>query len=227
MLRRLIRSQGAQALIARLLGAYLAFTFRTIRWRLEGEDLVDRFVRSAAPIVIAFWHERLPLMPMLWILTRRRVPEGVPYRPHILVSRHRDGRMIGDLVARFGFSMVYGSSTRGGVAGMRALLDALARRNPVAITPDGPRGPRRVAVGGAAQLAALAGCTLAATAASVSRARVLGTWDRTMIPLPFGRGVVVVHALTEVAPDGVEAATAWLEAALTAACARADRLVGR
>lgn len=227
MLKRLIRSPGAQALIARLLGLYLAATFRTIRWRLEGEDIVERFAPSATPLVIAFWHERLPMMPMLWMLARHRIPRGVDFAPRILVSHHRDGRMIGDVVARFGFTAVYGSSSRGGAGGMRALIDALADGRPVAITPDGPRGPRRVAAPGAAQIAALTGRPLAAASASVSRAKVLASWDRMMIPLPFCRGVIVAHDVIDVPPDGAEAATQWLEAAMTAACERADRLVGR
>lgn len=227
MLKRLIRSPGAQALIARLLGLYLAATFRTIRWRLEGEDIVERFAGSATPLVIAFWHERLPMMPMLWMLARGRVPRGVDFAPRILVSHHRDGRMIGDVVARFGFVPVYGSSSRGGAAGMRVLIEALENGHPVGITPDGPRGPRRVAAGGAAQLAALGGCALAAVSGSVSRAKVLRSWDRMMIPLPFCRGVIVAHDVIDVPPGGAEAATRWLEAALTAACERADRLAGR
>ena len=59
------------------------------------------------------------------------------------------------------------------------------------ITPDGPRGPPRVAAPGVAQLAAMAGVRVLPCAAQTSRRRVLGTWDRMVLPLPWGRGVIV------------------------------------
>ena len=71
------------------------------------------------------------------------------------------------------------------------LLNLLAGGDHIAITPDGPRGPRRVAAAGVAQLAALSGVPVLPCAAQTTRRWVLRTWDRMVVPQPFGRGVVV------------------------------------
>jgi hypothetical protein len=102
----------------------------------------------------------------------------------------------------------------------------LAAGDNVVITPDGPRGPRRVAAPGVAQLAALAGLPVMPCAARTSRARVLGSWDRMVLPLPFARGVIVVGALVAVDRAAPGAALPMIEAALTAACDSADALAG-
>jgi lysophospholipid acyltransferase (LPLAT)-like uncharacterized protein len=180
---------------------------------------------AGAPVVVAFWHERLPLMPMLW-LKARQSPEGrkARNRVHVLVSQHRDGRFIGAVVSRFALNVVLGSSSRGGAKGTRLLLSLLDGGDHIAITPDGPRGPRRVAAPGVAQLAALSGAPVLPCAAQTTRRWVLRTWDRMVVPKPFGRGVVVCLPTIAVGRDSWQDAVPTIGAALSAAADRADRL---
>jgi hypothetical protein len=217
MLKRLLRAPPVQAVLVRLMAGYLAFCYRTIRWRfvLRGP--------AGAPCVIAFWHERLPLMTAGWL--RLRATEGFHGRQaHVLVSRNHDGRMIGNVLARFGVALVHGSSSRGAVAALRAMAAVLKAGDVIGITPDGPRGPRRVAAPGAAQLAALAQVPLLPCAAAIRRAIVLRSWDRMVLPVPFTRGAIVVGPA--LAADRRDAAgnTAALAAALDDCAAEADRL---
>lgn len=225
-MRKLIRHPAVQAGLARLLGAYLALVARTTRWRLEGADPALAEIRAGRPLILAFWHERLPLMPVLFRLAAQQEPRAAALTPHVLVSQHRDGRFIGDAVARFGFRMVYGSSRRGGAVALAEMIRVLRAGNPVALTPDGPRGPRRQAAPGVAQLAAVAGVRIVPLGAATSRHRLLPSWDRMMLPLPFGRGVIVAGALISVPRDGVAAAVPAIAAAMSAACAAADAAVG-
>jgi len=225
MLKRLLRSAFVQALTARLVAAYLAFVFRTSRWTLLGVPEAEAAVARGGLVVIGFWHERLPLMPMLWRIAQDRYPVLRPLKPHVLVSRSRDGRFIGDVVGRFGLRLVHASSSSGGGVGLLALARLLEEGAPVGITPDGPRGPRRVAAPGIAQLAALTGVPVLPVAAATTRHRLLPSWDRMMLPLPFGRGCVAIGPLIEVPPDGAEAALPVIAAGLTAACDAADAWV--
>jgi lysophospholipid acyltransferase (LPLAT)-like uncharacterized protein len=223
-MKRLLQHPATQAVTAKLLGLYLDFALHTTRWSLEGTEHMAPHA-AGAPVIVAFWHERLPMMPMLW-LKARRSPEGrkARNRVHVLVSQHRDGRFIGAVVSRFALNVVLGSSTRGGARSLRLLLGLLAEGDHVAITPDGPRGPRRVAAAGVVQLAALSGAPILPCAAQTTRNWVLRTWDRMVVPRPFGRGVVV--CLPPIAVDR----QSWVEAlprvaaALTMAAERADRL---
>ena len=108
----------------------------------------------------------------------------------MLISRSEDGAMIADLVRRFGFVTVRGSSSRGGAEGLRALARAIREGHSVVVVPDGPRGPREVLKPGVVALARLTGAPvvpLALAASSEWRAR---SWDEFRIPKPFSRCVV-------------------------------------
>ena len=178
---------------------------------------------AGQPVVAAFWHERLPLMPKLWDMTAARRSGGI-VRMYVLVSQSRDGRFIGAVLRRFRLQVVLGSSSRGGATSMRTLLGLLADGAQIAVTPDGPRGPRRIAAAGVAQIAAASGVALLPCSAQISRRKVMRSWDRMVIPLPFARGVVVCGAPIRVPPEGWQEALPEIQAALNDAADRADRL---
>lgn len=226
MLKRLLRHRATQATLAFVLGRYLAFALATTRWTLHGAEHLAPYLRDR-PVIAAFWHERLPLMTALWRQAQRG---GVTARMVVLVSRHSDGRFIGDIMRRFDLDVVHGSSMRngrdrGGAAGMRNLLERLERNSYVVMTPDGPRGPRRQAAAGVAQLAALSGVAVLPCSAQTSRRITLRrSWDRMVLPLPFGRGVLVCRPAITVPRDGGDAALPAIAAAMTEAADIADRL---
>lgn len=209
-------------MLARMLGWYLTLALRTTRWTLDGAKNLAPHA-AGAPVVVAFWHEHLPLMPTLTILAPR-LPGYRAVPIHALVSLHRDGRFIGEVVRRFGIAPVLGSSSRGGASGLRNMLRLLEKGEMIGITPDGPRGPRREADAGVAQLAALAGVPVLPCAARTTHRIVLGTWDRMAVPLPFGRGVMVCGAAIPVPRDGWREAVAGITGALNQASDRADQL---
>jgi lysophospholipid acyltransferase (LPLAT)-like uncharacterized protein len=216
----MLKGQAVQTILAWLLGLYLAFALRTTRWTLVGAaNVAPCFADTAA--VVAFWHERLPLMPKLWLMARAA---GAPMALHVLVSRHRDGRLIGTLMRRFGVGLVFGSSSRGGPSSLRACADLLTKGDHIVITPDGPRGPRRLAAPGVAQLAAMSGTRVLPTAAQTTRRIILDSWDRMVLPLPFGRGVIVCGEAIAVAREAWDASLPHITAALNEAAAEADRL---
>jgi lysophospholipid acyltransferase (LPLAT)-like uncharacterized protein len=232
MLKRLLRAPRAQAFLAALVGRYLAFALRTTRWTLYGEE---HFAPHALglPAIVGCWHERLPMAPQLWVIARARAA-GRARQPHahVLVSRHIDGRFIGGVLRRFSVGIVHGSTRRGGrdrggAAGARALLARLADGDHVVLTPDGPRGPRRTAAPGIAQLAAWSGARVLPVGAQTSLRWVLPTWDKMVVPLPWGRGALVCGPTISVAPDEWEAAAPAISAALSDAADEADRLVAR
>ena len=230
MLKALLRRPGTQAAMAGAAGAYLGHALRTTRWTLHGADNLAPFV-AGKPAVIAFWHEMLPVACAVWLRTQQeRVAAGRPAgRVSALVSRHSDGRFIGEVLRRFNCDLVRGSSSkrgrdRGGQEAIRSLSAVLAAGGQVVITPDGPRGPRRQAAPGVAQIAALAGVPVVPLGAATTRVRRLQTWDRMAVPLPWGRGTLVCGAPLDVSVGGMDAALPGIEAALTAAADEAEAL---
>jgi lysophospholipid acyltransferase (LPLAT)-like uncharacterized protein len=129
----------------------------------------------------------------------------------------------------FGTAVIHGSTARGGrdrggAAGLRQAIAHVAAGGHVALTPDGPRGPRRVAAAGVAQLAAVTGAPVLPVAAQTRPRWTLRTWDRMVLPLPWGRGVMVIRPGIRIARGGVDAGLQAITAALNAATEQADQL---
>jgi len=222
-MKALLQHPAAQAALARMIAAYLRFVIRTTRWRVEGREHV---AHARARVVVAFWHEALPLLPKLFADARRQIP-GL--RVVVLASRHKDGQLLGGIMRALGMDVVHGSSSRdgrsrGGSASVRELLDVLEADHVAALTPDGPRGPARRAAAGVAQLAGLSGVPIIPVGAMLAHSKRLRTWDRLIFPLPFGRGALVCGPPVHVPREGWEAALPAIEAAITAAQTRAEQV---
>lgn len=156
------------------LGAWvIRFLGRTLRIRTKGADLVDELYREGRHIILAFWHGRQLMMPLIY--------RGAEV--HILISQHRDGELIHRIVARFGFKAVRGSTTRGGTAALRKLIRLGRSGVDLAVTPDGPRGPRQVAQRGVIHLAKATGLPILPCTFSCSKKNSLrvgiASWSRT------------------------------------------------
>ncbi len=230
MLKRVLRSRIVRNGIGRLVGGYLSLALRTTRWTVEAPDEAWPFMLGleGRTAIVAFWHEFLPLVPALWWHAKRASPA---LTMTVLISRHRDGQMITDIVRRWGVQTIAGSSERrrdagaralrdkGGAAALRSLLGLLRDGSLVAITPDGPRGPRHRVQPGVARLAALSGAPVIAAAACCRPSFRLGSWDQMILPLPFGRGRVVCMAPITVPPRDWAAAVPSIAASLDAAVA--------
>jgi lysophospholipid acyltransferase (LPLAT)-like uncharacterized protein len=124
----------------------------------------------------------------------------------VMISEHRDGEIIAQVLAGLGHSAVRGSTSRGGA---RALLEAakvLSAGTDIAITPDGPRGPRHSFAPGALVLAHRTGAPIVAMGAYVNRAWRLRSWDGFEIPKPFARITIVYSAPQEVVASDVKQA---------------------
>ncbi len=217
-MRGLLKHPSVQSLLANLIGLYLSTTLKTIRWTFVGSDNLAK--AAAQSIIFVSWHEDLPLMPALWARLRR-MPGGNQRRISLLASRSRDGRMIGAIMQRFGAGITAGSTSKGGRAALRSLLETLEAGDHVGLTPDGPRGPRRRAQPGAAQLAALSGVMVLPCGGHVSRGWTLGSWDRMQLPLPFARGVIVCGPPLTVPREGWRESVVAVECALTVAADQA------
>ena len=118
----------------------------------------------------------------------------------VLTSASRDGMWLGQLVKQFGMGFVRGSSSRRGATAMRELLDKVADGYDIAITPDGPRGPKYQMGGGPVYLAQKTGIPIVPVHASFGRALRLRTWDNFTIPYPFSR-LEITYDLHQFVPN--------------------------
>ena len=211
-------ARGAACLLASLL---IRLVWLTSRWRVIRPPGLESLWNSDRPIIVCFWHARLMMMPFAWTRAQSF---------NMLISSHADGQFIAGTVSWFGFKTIAGSSSRGGAGALRALVRVLKGGNTVGITPDGPRGPRMRASGGAVALARLAGAPLVPLAFSCRRRRVLNSWDRFVLAWPFSSGIFMWGDPMDVPGDADSAALdvlrLELEERMNSLTAEADRLCG-
>lgn len=151
-----------------------------------------RVMNPAPPpgqFIYTLWHGRL--LPLGYLYKQQGVAT--------LVSRSGDGEYIAQLLQRWGFAtQARGSSSRGGSEALRELVKAARAGRSIAVTPDGPRGPRQQLKPGVLTTAQLTGVPILPISAAASRAWWIEGWDRFMVPKPFATLFVRYGALVHV-----------------------------
>jgi len=170
----------ATKLFALLINLYLFVVYHLNRRSISG---LDRLVRPAdqGNTIYALWHGKL------FYLTYYYVKNIKTRQASILISMSRDGDYGEALATRFGHDTVRGSSSRGGRRAIRELCACLSKGNNLLLTPDGPRGPAFHVNIGIIKLAQLTGARIVPGSYAASRKLNLKSWDKFIIPLPFGR----------------------------------------
>jgi len=212
-----------EALVPPLAAGAVRALGATLRLREEGVEALQPLWAAGQPLIYAVWHGRILMVP--WVNARLRRTRGARC-VRVLASRSRDGELAARLAARFGLSVVRGSSSRSGGAALRELTAAVRAGEDVAVVPDGPRGPRERVQAGVIVLAAATGAPIVPCGFAARPARRLASWDRFLVPLPFARAAVVFGKPAGVPRDADrETARADLERVLAEVSEFADRLV--
>ena len=171
-------------LAALLLYGLIRLVAATIRYQSPSHS---RFFpdEKTRPAIFAVWHNRLALGLILYHREVRRTQPG--RRTAAMVSASKDGGLLTCILEHFGVQPVRGSSSR---RGSQALLELTSWANQgldLAITPDGPRGPRYKVQDGVISLAQLTGLPIIPVSYHLSRKIMVKSWDRFQIPMPFCR----------------------------------------
>ena len=215
------RSGPVARLGLRLFGLVSAALLRLLgaTWRIEviGDD--PRRLSARADLA-ALFHESM--LPCAWFFRDRRYS--------VAVSRSQDGDLIRATLMALGYSEpARGSSSRGGSAALLGLLRQHQDGTTVAVLVDGPRGPARVAKTGIVSLARLASASIQPVAFSARPALRLGSWDQSLIPLPFARVVCAfgkpIAPETDADGDREQSAARHLDQELAALHHEADRVL--
>ena len=147
-----------------------------------GREHWTELEEKGQPFLFSVWHETVAVtLPRFGL-------KGV----HALTSLSFDGAIAAALIERFGVETLRGSSSRGGRAALAEMVKRAPNIKVIALTIDGPRGPRRVAKPGMAALSQRTGLPILPIAGTATKSIRLRSWDRTCIPKPFGTYVYAI-----------------------------------
>jgi lysophospholipid acyltransferase (LPLAT)-like uncharacterized protein len=179
-------------------------------WRVRADPNFAAAVTE--PVIFAIWHNRLAIVMEFWAQVRKRQPS---LKLGALVSASRDGGLLARTLEHFGVQPVRGSSSRRGAQALREAVTLVGAGYCVAITPDGPRGPKYKVQPGIISLAQLTGRPILAAGARIAPRQNLRSWDAFQIPFPFARCDLSladpIHVPREASPEEREARRQELE----------------
>lgn len=224
-MKALLRSDAVIGAAAAVVGAYLRFAYATSRWtHVDREKAAPLF--AGEPVILCFWHCLVPMASIVW-------PDEHKPKLRVLISQSADGELITRAVAKLGIHAIRGSSqkrtdpakTKGGMAAFREMARWMRNGGSIAITPDGPRGPAQVMAEGAPVLARLTKAPVILVGVASRPCFRLKTWDRTVFPVPFSKGVIVWDGpcLAAGETDNLRLAEIW-GARLSAVLERAESI---
>lgn len=157
---------------------------RTLRITKVSSRSFDELRAAGKNYVVAFWHGS---MLVGWFLHRPMGTEKIS----ALVSQSNDGEFLATVLERWGYTLIRGSSHIGGKEAMQLMIQSIADGSSLAITPDGPRGPRHEMKMGAVRAAQQASAPLILAGIALEKKKLLRSWDKFEVPLPFSRAAVV------------------------------------
>ncbi|TLD43223.1 MAG: hypothetical protein JETT_0392 [Candidatus Jettenia ecosi] len=147
----------------------------------------------------------------------------------VLISQHSDGEYIAQVIQRLGFGVIRGSTTRGGMRAVKAMVNKAKSGCSLAITPDGPRGPRFIVQSGSIYLSKKTQLPIIPTVVGLSSYWELPSWDKFRIPKPFSRALMLygesIHIPSNISEEEMEQYRFLLEKTMKEMAEKVDNLV--
>jgi hypothetical protein len=183
---------------------FAAIRIVSVTLRYRWNDGSGFFTKPApGPAIYCAWHNRLVLSMVAYYnyVKPRTTTCGIA----AMVSASKDGGFLSAILECFNVEPVRGSSSRRGPQALLELTTWAERGYDLAITPDGPRGPRYEVQEGAMSLAQVTGLPVVPVSYNLSWKITANSWDRFQIPLPFGRCDLMVGEALRVPREATDA----------------------
>ncbi|MFY9589427.1 lysophospholipid acyltransferase family protein [Rickettsia endosymbiont of Halotydeus destructor] len=183
----------ATNIITVLLYGYLKFVYFTSRQKFifpEGVNK-EKFLAEQG-VIFAFWHNMLALSPCM-------------FKEHkylyALISPHLDGKFLNNIVSKFGCGVIVGSTNKNPIGALKIIIQKLSKGDNVIITPDGPKGPVYKINSGITEIARKYNKKLIPVVSNTSKYFLLKSWDKLIMPLPFGNITVIFGSPLQLTND--------------------------
>ena len=178
MLKKLLNIRLVQIAIAVIVKSYISLLFLTCRINLKIPQKTEEILKERKAKLFLMWHGRM--MVFAHVMKKYKPLKSV-------VSHHRDAASLGCLMDLYGYGVISGSSRKGATNAMRGIIDGIKSNCCLAITPDGPKGPIFEVNGNLDRIAKKMDVPIILACSSSSKAWVVRSWDRFIIPKPFSK----------------------------------------
>jgi len=169
-------------IITNIVYLLLIFIGKTSGVKLLNYDIVLKFKKKKQPVIYSFWHNRL--LYLAYLYRKKRVG--------VMVSLHRDGEYISEIMRKLKLVPIRGSTTRGGIKALIEIIKYTKNSGyDSAFTPDGPRGPKYEIQDGILLASKKSKAPILPITWNAKYKIVLNTWDNFIIPLPFNKFIVL------------------------------------
>lgn len=196
-LKNIIKTKAFSNIVGNLAYYYLKFVGITTRWQsVTGVKETYKLLENDGSMIVVGWHGRTLEMPYFWDKSRTL---------NALVSPHRDGQYIVNILAKFGIGHISGSSNKNSTEAAFELMHNLQQGNSIAIIPDGPRGPSMQMSMSPIFYAQKSGKAIVGITYSIAGSAIVSkSWDSMMIPFPFHKGMYAITAPMYIPKDASE-----------------------
>ena len=151
---------------------------------INGEEHLFNLINSDKPIMVCVWHGRL-LFPSWYIRLKTT-------NLYAIASRHTDAEIMARILNKWGYGLIRGSTRKGGKEVVKKMVEIFKNSGIVAVTNDGPKGPPRIAKAGSTGLALQYNVQIITITGSATKYWQMKSWDRFMLPKPFGRIQLII-----------------------------------
>ena len=180
IIKRFSKTNIGQKLIGFLFYFITSLISRSIKWEYLVVNEKSNIFESDKKYIFCCWHNRLFLGPHL--LPRNRIINA-------LQSSHSDGMVTSVAFKYLGMNVILGSSKKGGMQAFRKMVKCIKLGESIAITPDGPKGPKEKVKEGIIKLAQITDTSIIPLVWATNKFKLINSWDGFVIPYPFSKGV--------------------------------------
>jgi len=180
ILKRFSKTSAGQKLIGFLFYFITKLISLSIRWEYFEQSKKSKIFDNRNKYIFCCWHNKLFLGPHL--LPRNRVINA-------LQSSHSDGMITSLAFQYLGMNVILGSSKKGGMQAFRKMVKSLQLGESIAITPDGPKGPKEKVKDGIIKLAQMTNTPIIPLVWATRKFKIINSWDNFVLPYPFSKGI--------------------------------------
>ena len=182
MIKKFLQNELIQNIIGFLISLYIKVCFHTSLWYVKNNKSIKNHIKKKSKIIVIFWHNRLLMAPFCWAYKNNF---------KMLISSHRDGRIISSAVSYLGIDTIEGSSNKNKITSAKQIINELSQKNIIGITPDGPRGPNQKIKEGLISMQKKTNSVIFPLCYSAKFYKQLSSWDKFMFVYPFNKFVAI------------------------------------